>query len=437
MSTVVVVGGGPAGLIAAERLARAGVKTTLVERAPRRVRPCAGILTSALVKEFELPEHLLTHRIGELGVFSPTSRVAFLPLEQPADSAGVMDPALLMELLRRRAFDAGVQFVHGTFLRFLPGAGDYPALAVRPAGGGATLQLSADVVIAADGAGSRVARAIGEAPVELGVVYQERLTLPVGAGSPTAAQVHLGRKISADGFGWLLPMPDHLLVGAATGLRYGKRLHGMLNELKKRLGNQLDGTRPGGREAYFYARQPRERLAVGRVLFVGQAAGLSATACHDSLYYACKSGQLAAETVIKHRHMPLPEHLAEYDQAWSAQFGPLFAGLKRLETTFLRTDRRREALVELAWDEAVGRCAAESFLTKRPFAPPLPLRLKLKGRVLSQLIKSSMRSPRHLAGEQISRALPESDKNYVELALKSRTGPLRPAQRVVEPPQES
>ena len=45
MLHVVVVGAGPAGLIAAETLASAGIATTVVERHPDRLRPCAGLVT--------------------------------------------------------------------------------------------------------------------------------------------------------------------------------------------------------------------------------------------------------------------------------------------------------------------------------------------------------------------------------------------------------
>lgn len=423
MLHVVVVGGGPAGLTAAETLARAGLKTTLVECRPERVLPCAGLVTHRFLQDFAIPEHLLDQRVDELAVFSPTNRVAFATLTAPERYAGVMRRELLQSVLKRRAEEAGVSFIHGRFKRFRHGEGDYPQLEIQIEGARSPELLSCDVVVGADGVHSRVARAIGLPALELGVVYQERLNVPAGRlAAPGAMQLHFGRKVSADYYGWLLPHGDHLQLGVTTRARYGKRVWDMLGELKRRLGSHLDGAKGAGREAFCYPLAHRDQLVHDRVLLVGDAAGLVAPATRDGLYYACQSGRLAAEAIVQHQHVPVEERLADYQRAFFAAYGPVFKGLKRLEKTFFRSDRRREALIDLAWDRDVQRAAADAFLEKRRFAPALPVRLKLQARLVSQLVKYSMVQPKRHDPDVASR-MPEPE-NYLDRVLKSPTGPL-------------
>jgi geranylgeranyl reductase len=414
---VVVVGGGPAGLTAAEAMAKAGIRTTLIERAPERMLPCVGLLGSPLLAELEVPEMLLAQRVHEVALSSPTQRMAFVTLGSHERWAGVMRRELLQTLLKRRAEEAGVTFMQGTFTRFRHADGDYPLLEIKLPSGERE-QVQADVVIGADGVHSRVARAIGLPAQALGVVYQERLSLPDGAKVPDGMQLHLGRKVSTDTYGWLLPQGDHVLVGVATATRYGRRVWDMLAELKKRLGSQLDGTKSIGKEAFCYPLAPRPRLAHDRVLLVGDAAGLAAAGLRDGLFFAIKSAELAARTVIQHQHVPVPERLAEYERSWQAQYGEILAGYARLEATFFGADRQREALVDMTWDRELQRMAVDAFLAKRRFAPPLGVKLKFKTRLVSQLVKYRVINPKRLETDMVTRALP-ANANYLDFALES------------------
>lgn len=425
MLHVVVVGGGPAGLIAAETLAKAGIKTTLIEQAPDRVLPCAGLVTGRVLSEFAVPEQLLAQRIAEVGIVSPSNRTAFLSLAG-AEVVGTITRDLLQALLRRRAQEAGVRMIHGRFQRFRHAEGDYPLLEIQRAESDEREELACDVVIAADGVHSRVARALRLPAHELGVAYMEKLTPPADARrGAEAAQVHFGRKVSADAYGWLVPYQDHWQIGVTTQARYGKRVWDMLAELKKRLGGTLEGAKPIGREAFCYPLRPRKTLAFERVLLVGDAAGLGAAATRDGLYYACKSGLMAAQTVIRHQNVPLPDRLFEYNRDFWAEFGAFFDSLTRLEADYFQQDRRREVLVDLGWNREIAKFAVESFVEKRRFAPPLPLALTIKAKLVGQLVKSSLNQRKRPEPEFHSRILPAGE-NYLDLALKSPTGPLRP-----------
>jgi geranylgeranyl reductase len=246
----------------------------------------------------------------------------------------------------------------------------------------------------------------------------EKLALPEGAKAPDAGQLHFGRKVSTDTFGWCLPQGDQIVVGVATAAKYGRRVWDMLGELKKRMGTQLDGSKGAGREAFCYPLQARPKLAHDRVLLVGDAAGLAAPTVRDGLYYACKSALMAAQTVIEHQNMPTPENLAGFQKAWTNAYGEVLAGYQRLEDAYLGADRQREILVDLAWDREAQRMVVDAFLGKRPVALPLGLTLRLATRKVSHRIKHRLMGPKRLENEQVARAMPRVE-NYLDLALKS------------------
>jgi flavin-dependent dehydrogenase len=76
---VVVVGGGPAGATAAHTLAKRGHSVLLLDRAGR-IKPCGGAIPPRLIKDYEIPDHLLVAKATL--VDGVASQVATLLIEQ-------------------------------------------------------------------------------------------------------------------------------------------------------------------------------------------------------------------------------------------------------------------------------------------------------------------------------------------------------------------
>ena len=115
---VVVVGGGPSGATAAHDLARKGRKVLLLDRAGR-IKPCGGAIPPRLMRDFDIPEHLLAARATSARMIAPSNREVDMPIE--GGFVGMVDREVFDEWLRERAAKAGAHRLTGGFERIEAG----------------------------------------------------------------------------------------------------------------------------------------------------------------------------------------------------------------------------------------------------------------------------------------------------------------------------
>ncbi len=101
---VVVVGGGPSGATAAHDLAKLGRKVLLLDRAGR-IKPCGGAIPPRLIRDFEIPDHLLVARVNAARMVSPSDKQVDMPID--GGFVGMVDREVFDEWLRERAAQAG------------------------------------------------------------------------------------------------------------------------------------------------------------------------------------------------------------------------------------------------------------------------------------------------------------------------------------------
>jgi len=182
MTDVLIVGGGPAGTASALRLARAGLRVTLLERAhyPRH-KPCAEYMSPGVVRELhrlgvgDAVEQAAGARLDGFTVYSsgPTFSGAFAGRAARPDAPdtsgrtraapcyGLGIPrSLLDEILARAAVDAGVELCEGVRVTDLIEDGGR-VVGIRTLAQGRVAELRAPLVIGADGVRSVVARRLG------------------------------------------------------------------------------------------------------------------------------------------------------------------------------------------------------------------------------------------------------------------------------------
>src|SRR5256714_9237630 len=102
---VIIVGAGPAGSFAAERLARAGVRVALFDgRPPGEPKACGGGVTSKALKAWPHLLEAVGRTIDELDMYSPSGKHLHMKLEEPF---AVYSRIAFDGFLRERAREAG------------------------------------------------------------------------------------------------------------------------------------------------------------------------------------------------------------------------------------------------------------------------------------------------------------------------------------------
>ena len=176
MYDVLVVGGGPCGASAAEDLAKAGYSVALLDR-PGRIKPCGGAIPPILIREFDIPDHLLKAKIVTARMVSPTKRSVDIPIEN--GFVGMVDREEFDEFLRDRAQDQGVTLYRGAFEKVDRTSGN-PVIEYFSHDTKQQEQISAKLIIGADGARSKVAKAEvpGAEKIPYVIAYHEIINAP-------------------------------------------------------------------------------------------------------------------------------------------------------------------------------------------------------------------------------------------------------------------
>jgi geranylgeranyl reductase family protein len=349
-SRVVVVGAGPAGSLAAWYLASHGVSTVLVDRSDfPRDKACGDVVGPQALATLEAAGFSLPGswpKIGSL-VLADGARSALLPAEPGLAHPGhglVVPRRELDQLLRDAALAGGAGWQRGRAHRVRQGA---EGVLVEVEGVG---RLEADAVIGADGALSAVARASGlVTPHE--ALWGFALRCYVRDVELDADRVDLlVGKEGLPSYGWAFRGPGSIAnVGVGVGLGPDRgQLHGMrelLDDYLATLGGEVVGPPLGG---WLRMGGVGVTPARGRVLLVGDAAGLVNPLQGEGIWAAVGSGLMAARFIVElGAHRAAPAYTA-----WVREtFGSLLAGGVGAHRAALAAPRvaRVVAALGLAW----------------------------------------------------------------------------------------
>jgi flavin-dependent dehydrogenase len=283
---VAVLGGGPAGALAAERLASAGVNTVLFDEKLAWEKPCGGGLTWKAYSQYPFLANGTTPKktITETTLAAPSSKPVTLKLQQPLLIYSRYD---LNGMLLDRAQQAGAQIEKTRVLGMERVSSGW---SLRTAQG----SMDADYCLLATGARNPLrdfgtALAAGDAMSALGYYVP---------GDRSAIDIQFLPQL--EGYIWVFPRCGHLSVGIC-----GKGEPA--SSLRLRLERYMDEQGISRHGASFYSHLlpsletpawKRNRVSGDGWMALGDAAGLVDPVTGEGLYYAMRSGDLAAQSLL-------------------------------------------------------------------------------------------------------------------------------------------
>ena len=330
---VIVAGAGPAGAGAARTLARAGLRTLLVDRAPfPRNKPCGGgISTRALTRfpwlESALAGHADVHRIARLYLEGPDGERLELETE---------DPAVL--LVRRVEFDHAL--VHAALAEGVELTTGFDIAQVTRTDDDVTLRardgrvLSAPFVVAADGVHSVIGKRTGvnarwpRSHVAIDMM-EETPVSTLRAAQPDVLWVAYAYD-GLDGYAYVFPKTHHVNVGIGCLLaHFDDHVSERPYALQRQFVDSLvaRGVLAGRSDPDCFTPflipvgGPLARASRGRVLFAGDAGGFVNAITAEGIYYAMVSGELAGRAIAAARARGPRAVEDHYDRAWREEIG--------------------------------------------------------------------------------------------------------------------
>ena len=297
---LLVVGAGPAGTAAGMAARAHGLDVTVLDRATfPRDKTCGDGLTAAALAQLEalgvaVPA-LPAAPVNSVVVVAPDRWQVELPLPGPGLRAAVVERATLDQALLDRARQRGVRVVEGTAVEDVVEEPD--GVRVRTASGE---ELEARFVVAADGHYSSVRRRHGRVAPDLGTWHAVRQYYRQ-VGDPRLWV--LFEPDLLPGYAWVFPLPGgraNVGFGVLRGAGHdGKALNALWRDLLTRPA-LLAALGPRAEPEASHRAWPiptvysRARLADGRVLYAGDAAGVVDPMTGEGIAQALESGALAA-----------------------------------------------------------------------------------------------------------------------------------------------
>jgi geranylgeranyl reductase family protein len=336
---VVVVGGGPAGLVAARRLAEAGCDVTVLEEHRHIGRPthCTGIVSVEMTKLVKIPEDIILSRLQHARLVGPDGDLCDITWGEDREEILTIDRAAFDENLAAQAVAAGAVVRLGSFVDSLTPAAD--AVTVRVGRD----SIAARACILACGASYRFQRQLG-----LGLPGRLLHTAQVEVDAEPAERVELyvGQHVAPEGFIWTVPIlrdgQPRLKVGLIARRHAAKYLRHFLD--RPEIARRLRAT-PGTPFMRLLPLKPTAGSYETRVLAVGDAGGFTKPTTGGGIYYSALTATLAADTLIEALQAGRldTQSLSVYETEWQ----------KRLGRELRTGDWLRELLVKLP-DRDVG-----------------------------------------------------------------------------------
>jgi geranylgeranyl reductase family protein len=389
MFDVAIIGGGPGGAWTAFVLARLGATVAILDGSHPREKPCGGGLTGRAVS-------LVSAALPAGSLPSVSIRAARFVSARHADSCEVplahetSEPLLVADRttfdahLLRAACEAGATFIPAR------------AVEVSRSGSGFTVRSAkglerAKLLVGADGANSLVRRSVASP------FPRHQLSIATGfyAHGGTSDEIVIELLPDPPGYLWSFPRPDHLAIGICAQADAGVTA----TMLRERAGQWIRSHRLGATGRLTSYSWPIPSLSADALrtatlhgpdwLLVGDAAGLVDPITREGIFFAVRSGEMAAQAIAA-------SDLGGYGARVRTEILPELERAARLKAGFFQPRFISLVLDSLRESAAIRQVMADLIAGTQPYRG-LKRRLlsTLEVRLAWRLFSARMHSSRH------------------------------------------
>lgn len=327
---VLVVGAGPAGSMAARAAARSGAKVLLVDKRRELGVPvqCAEAISEDPLKDLGIkPDpRWMAGRTNAIKIVSPSGIVVRIAEKKIVGKVGyILDRKVFDKHLAVLAAREGADVRVGTLVDgIIMKSGRIGGVKARGMDG--RLEFLADVVIAADGIGSRIARwagmntALKLVDIESGVQFQ---MVGIDLESSSTMEFYLGSRIAPGGYAWVFPKGEDM---ANVGLGVlGSRAERPAIEYLRDFVDKMPGLRKGKiieiNAGGVPVGGPIKKTVKDNLLVVGDAARQVNALTGGGIDAAMRAGDIAGDVAAKAvaEGNVSEKRLNEYEKRWREQ----------------------------------------------------------------------------------------------------------------------
>jgi geranylgeranyl reductase len=353
-TNVLIIGGGPAGATAARILAGNKIEATLVERDLSYVKPCGGGIPSSAFEELSIPENAVKKKISKISIISPSGEK--IDVELGGGCLCITERGAFDAQLRQMAIAQGASMMEGMFSRF-EDTGKTITSVITGKPGREEIRIKSDYVIAADGITSKVASSL-QVPKPRAINTVSTL---IKRGDFDACEFWFGTEHASNFYSWVFPSEGYASIG--TGSSSPRDLTAFLDIFVRRRFNiplaELNRQELLGKTRAFKMPEWNGTLFnKGNILFAGDAAGMVMPVIYEGIYYAMKSGELAARALIDGK----PD---SYEKLWNGRFRTRFLLMRKIKQHLFKDNENIEKWVSLHKRPDVQELAIKLWLNKK------------------------------------------------------------------------
>ncbi|MCD6096146.1 MAG: NAD(P)/FAD-dependent oxidoreductase [Thermoprotei archaeon] len=317
---VVVIGGGPSGLITARELALRDIDVVVFEEHDEIGVPphCAGLVSTNCLKELKVPEtsSIVLNKVYGIKLVLPSGDAIMFKTKRPLGI--VLDRIKFDQEIAKQALQAGSEVLKGHRVLDISVRKNYVKAIVMDRNNKEEKVVKAKYVVCAEGLLRSITKSVIRISKEALLGVQEEYEIEgITDEEKNHVRVFLGSRFSRGLFGWLIPTGTGVRIGLATRGDPNRRMSSLkrTDTIRKLLRKGKLLRRMGG---LVNTQGVLERFSdvSDKVFLVGDSAGQNKPLTGGGIYYGGIGAIILAEEIAKGDNIGI-----NYKKRWNKLFG--------------------------------------------------------------------------------------------------------------------